>query len=157
MTETEKVLEKYGDLVVAQMKRILLSNRKRATGNLINSIGYKIKNNEIIIITAPYGKYVDEGRRKGATPPPIKAILNWIKVKRIPIDGGRTKTIVARSKKQPQNKQMEQMAYAIARGISKNEIKATNFTKPIAILKSAKFKSDLKKAITADLKKQLKK
>ena len=63
---------------------------KVATGNLINSITYKYSYTngqyKIQITGAPYLINIDRGRRAGAKPPPVKPLLAWIKIRRIPIN-----------------------------------------------------------------------
>lgn len=107
-----------GTLVVEEMVDRLFDNNSVVTGNLARSItpGATITEGNIITqpITLPlYGIYVDEGseRKKGGMPP-VRAILDWIKQKRISVPSAFT----------PQ-----QFAWAVAKNIEK---KGQRFKKP---------------------------
>lgn len=120
-----KALEKIGKESVSYLAQLLQQNGKNATGELINSLDYNVvKDIEgliLIIESSDYFKYVDKGRKKGATPPPLKAILPWVKVKHIQFrnkDNGRFMTY-------------KQTAYMVQQGISKNGIKALNAKKKL--------------------------
>ena len=69
-----------------------LSVRMRvASGTLINSIEAVVKETmrgfEIVGSAVYYAKYVENGRRPGAKGVPIQALIEWIRVKRIVIEG----------------------------------------------------------------------
>lgn len=69
-----------------------LSVRMRvASGTLINSIEAVVKETmrgfEIVGSAVYYAKYVENGRRPGAQGVPIQALIEWIRVKRIVIEG----------------------------------------------------------------------
>jgi hypothetical protein len=157
MSSVADVLKSYGDMITGQMKRILISKRKRATGELINSISYKITGNVLEITYDKYGNFVRNGRRPGAKQPPLLPIMAWIKVKRVPIlkDGlptGKSKSMISKGRKQPSENELKGMAYVIARSIGKKGIQAVDFLTPLKILKSVKFKTDLKNAIIEQIK-----
>jgi hypothetical protein len=79
--EAEK---KWAQLVVTNAKSILRRYKKVASGNLVNSITYKVSNNgDISFEYAGEGVYVESGRRRGARFPPPGPILKWIKIKGI--------------------------------------------------------------------------
>lgn len=79
--EAEK---KWAQLVVTNAKSILLRNRKVATGALYNSVRYVVNSQgQIKFITAPEGRWVTYGRKKGDRFPPPRPISDWIKVKGI--------------------------------------------------------------------------
>ena len=108
-----------GTLVVEEMVDRLFSNNSVVTGNLARSIKpgpTEISADGIITqpITLPlYGIYVDEGseRKKGGMPP-VRAIIDWIKQKRISVPAAMTPT---------------QFAWAVAKNIEK---KGQRFKKP---------------------------
>lgn len=108
-----------GTLVVEEMVDRLFDNNSVVTGNLARSIKpgpTEISADGIITqpITLPlYGIYVDEGseRKKGGMPP-VRAIIDWIKQKRISVPAAMTPT---------------QFAWAIAKNIEK---KGQRFKKP---------------------------
>ena len=79
-----EIEKKWAQQVVTNAKSILLRNKKIATGKLYNSIKYNVSSNgDISFEYAPEGKWVEQGRRKGARFPPPAPILRWIKVKGI--------------------------------------------------------------------------
>ena len=107
-----------GTLVVEEMVERLFDNNSVVTGNLARNI--KPGPTDVVngIITQPitlplYGIYVDEGseRKKGGMPP-VRAIIDWIKQKRISVPAAMTPV---------------QFAWAIAKNIEK---KGQRFKKP---------------------------
>lgn len=62
-----------------------------ASGTLINSIEAVVKETmsgfEIVGSAVYYAKYVENGRRAGAKGVPIEALIEWIRIKRIVIEG----------------------------------------------------------------------
>jgi hypothetical protein len=79
-----EIEKKWAQQVVTNAKSILLRNRKIATGRLYNSIKYTVSSDgDISFEYAPEGKWVTQGRRKGAKYPPPGPILKWIKTKNI--------------------------------------------------------------------------
>jgi len=83
---------------------------KKATGRLVQSFNYRLRDTALAIQTEIYAldylKYVDEGRKPG-TYPPIKPLLQWARVKGLP-DG---------------------VAYGAQKNIYKYGIKPTNVIK----------------------------
>jgi hypothetical protein len=107
-----------GTLVVEEMVDRLFDNNSVVTGNLAKSIRplTTTVNGDIITqdIQLPlYGIYVDNGaeRKKGGMPP-VKAIIDWIKQKRISVPSAMTPI---------------QFAWAVAKNIEK---KGQRFKKP---------------------------
>jgi len=97
-------INKLGIDVVADLVKQLLSADKKTTGDLVNSLRYEVL--EIVdgfllqIYALDYFKYVDQGRRPGAKPPPVAAIIPWVEAKGITIGKNTTKQtafIIARS------------------------------------------------------------
>jgi hypothetical protein len=82
-------LTQYAQKTVAKARVKLKRKPLPTSSSLIRSINYKI----IAKATFPtiefsfnqYGEYVDSGRRRGAPPPPIKPISEWVKRKGIDI------------------------------------------------------------------------
>jgi hypothetical protein len=104
-------LELAGERIVEKMIDSLFEQQAVVTGNLANSIEYKVDEPKpgkysMSISMLTYGTYVDEGSERGpGKPPPVKAIADWIKRKGIkPPAGMSTKTF----------------AFVIARSIGKN-------------------------------------
>lgn len=109
-TNLNKQVRELGSDIVDTIKKILQSENKIATGNLIQSLDYKVI--EVIgkifleITAADYFQFVDKGRRPGKMPP-IKPIKSWMSAK----------GIVSKNKSLP---------FLIARSIGKKGIKPTN-------------------------------
>ena len=129
------ILEKYADLIVEQMQDILIKNHKRATGNLINSITYKISDKEIVFYADDYGKFVKSGRKPGSKQPPLQPLINWLRVKKISVGGGKLKPMIKKGKisrkKGNTDSQIKGLAFVIARSIGKKGIKGLDYTAPI--------------------------
>lgn len=79
----DPALERVGAVIVQDMKRLLQEYGSVDTGNLINSIEYKVKDNVLYILMEPYGVFVDKGTRGRNTGlpdrkmPPISALKGW--------------------------------------------------------------------------------
>jgi len=105
----EQALKVFGDEYIEAIGRILRSEDKIATKKLIESLDSRViktgfgTSYTLKVIAEEYLKYVDEGRRKGAKPPPIKPIKEWARVKGLP----------------------EGLAYPIAKSIGEKGIKPT--------------------------------
>lgn len=94
---TEAALNKLGKMWVSIMRRKIKQSKKIASGNLYDSISYRVVQDRdgepiIEISYADYFKYVNQGRRpRGGDRPisaengavPIPALLGWIKLKGI--------------------------------------------------------------------------
>lgn len=108
-------IKEFGDEFVKELVRQIIQADKKATGNLIKSLNYKLveASNEIIlqILSADYLKYVDEGRKPGKMPP-VKKIIKWAEVRKISY--------------KPKYKTIDQLGWAIAKSIEKKGIKPTN-------------------------------
>lgn len=108
---------------VVELKNKLKANDSYASGDLVNSIRGVVKQNGKYILISiqleDYWQYVENGRRAGKYPP-INAIKNWISVKPVlprPLKSGKLPTA-------------NQLAFLIARKISKVGIKPKPFLKP---------------------------
>ena len=83
---------------------------------------------DLITVTLPeYAKFVDSGRKPGSKPPPIKAILKWIKDKGINPEPRPNPS--KSDNKAPEEKVItdEQLAFAISKAIATNGVKAKPF------------------------------
>lgn len=112
-------LDEYGQSVKDLYQKRLLSDNKKATGNLINNIQCKIAyqgtNYVVFLELEDYWKYVEEGRKAGKFPP-VNKILDWIKIKPVlptPMENGKLPT-------------EEQLAFLISRKIANEGIPAGN-------------------------------
>ena len=109
-----------GTLVVEEMVDRLFDNNSVVTGNLAKSIQPKQtifnEQNQVIdqsISLLKYGIYVDNGAERGkGGMPPVMAIMNWIRQKKISVPSAMTP---------------KQFAWAIAKSIEK---KGQRFKKP---------------------------
>jgi hypothetical protein len=108
---------------VVELKNKLKANDSYASGDLVNSIrGIVKQNGKYVVISIQledYWQYVENGRKAGKYPP-INAIKNWISVKPVlprPLKSGKLPTA-------------NQLAFLIARKISKVGIKPKPFLKP---------------------------
>lgn len=111
-------MQSIGALVKEEMIDTLFDNNSVVTGQLANSItpGEVVVTEqglELPITLLKYGVYVDDGAERGkGGMPPVQAIKDWIKQKRISVPMGFTP---------------EQFAWAVARNIEK---KGQRFKKP---------------------------
>lgn len=105
-------------LAAQEMVDKLYANNSVVTGNLVRSIRVQPEKDANGVMTFPislklYGIYVDNGaERRAGGMPPVQAIADWIKLKRISV---------------PQAMTPSQFAWAIAKNIAK---KGQRFKKP---------------------------
>jgi hypothetical protein len=115
----DKAFDGLGKDLVKTLVKNLLSANKKATGNLIRSIDYKVveKANGFIVelLAADYLTNVDEGRRPGAKQPPLSALDKWVVARKIAPRDSKGKFLPR-----------QQVKFLIARSIAKNGIKPTN-------------------------------
>lgn len=118
------LFNEIGEELTKEIKQNLLKANKKATGTLINSIGYRLIVSEsqrlvrelrIEILGEDYLKWVDEGRRPGAKMPPPSKLDKWIVARKIAPRDKEGRFISRKS-----------LQFLIARSISKKGIKATN-------------------------------
>jgi hypothetical protein len=78
----KKELNKLGAEVVAEIKKVLIQNDKKATGDLISSIDFRVVDIlgtlALNILGEDYLQYVISGRKAGKKAPPFRAIRKWI-------------------------------------------------------------------------------
>lgn len=108
---------------VVELKNKLKANDSYASGDLVNSIRGVVKQNGKYLVISiqleDYWQYVENGRKAGKYPP-INAIKKWISVKPVlprPLKSGKLPT-------------SNQLAFLIARKISRVGTKAKPFLKP---------------------------
>lgn len=83
----KRELVSYGKMLVEKYKAQLRIDGTYATGDVANSLDYRITNNELVILADMAMKYIDKGRGGGGQPP-ISEILEWARAKGIrPRDG----------------------------------------------------------------------
>ena len=98
--------------IVKEMKNIIKLNGAFATGNLYNSVKYKVYKDKsekfhLDVDYVYYGLWIDMGRKPGKQPP-LREIQEWCRIKGIP----------------------QEAAFPIARKIGRFGFKGINFTKP---------------------------
>lgn len=140
----ENILLKFVSKTQKEMKQILQKNNKGYTRIAKQTSYFKVKITDKSIsltTTLPdYAIYVDKGRKPGKMPP-LKAIAEWSKRKRI----------------------NPKYNYAIAKKIGKEGIPPTNFLKPIKNLRvliqemNKEYGKIINNEINIDLKKYFKK
>lgn len=134
-----------GEKVTDTMIDTLISKGKLATGDLVAGIQHtetfdQQDNEYVTTIKIPgYGRYVNEGRRPGAKMPPVQPILEWIRVRRI---------------RTPQYTQ-PQLAWAIAKSISKKGIKPTPFIENSIEFALTNFQDEIRAGLVEGLTKDL--
>ena len=117
-TNLQRVLGEFAQELRNRYQDNLIRDGKIATGNLLNSIEYKVQYDEraiwVELHLEEYYKWVENGRGPGKFPPPDK-ILEWIRIKPvIPDDrGGRLPT-------------EQQLAFLIGRKIAEQGIEPGN-------------------------------
>lgn len=86
---SKKLADEFGKDYVKILYRELRRADKVATGALINSIDFRLRQDAkdimVIIESNDYLKFVDEGRKPGKYPP-VRAIRDWVKIKGISED-----------------------------------------------------------------------
>lgn len=75
----EIIAEEYVRLLKEEVKR----TGKIDSGSLLDSISYEIIDEQIVIKSNYYMRFVDQGRKSNSTPPPIDAILRWGAISKI--------------------------------------------------------------------------
>lgn len=129
---TKRLLEEWGEDLVADVLAALESHGSIATGRLYLSLRFEVKEAldelRVLIMEEDYGKYVDRGRHQGKMPP-LENIKAWCRVKGIP----------------------ERAAFPIARKIGRVGIQPTNyFSVPLAI-RTALLKDEINEAFKLDV------
>lgn len=125
MNAWEEQLNRIGKALVEQMRANLAANGSDLTGKLSNSIGYEVTKDTqgdytLQILMEKYGEYVDSGAERGpGRMPPVRAIQNWIVLRKIKVPTGLS---------------VESFAWAIATNIGK---KGQRFKKPKPFIEPA--------------------
>ena len=141
-----EIEKKWAQKVVTNAKSILLRNKKIATGNLYNSIKYTVSSDgDISFEYAAEGKWVEQGRRKGAKFPPPAPILRWIKVKGIKGRDPKTGRFI----------KDKALVFLFQRAISRDGIKPLPFMQMAIDKAIQQLMGDLEKSIVAYYSKQI--
>ena len=143
-TNSQEYLNKIAEDFIKNAQEELISNNSVVTGRLSRSIkaeeGKQLSPTlySVIVEYLQYGEYVDDGaERRAGKQPPVKPLMEWIRLKSIKV---------------PQGLTVESFAYAIAKNIAK---KGQRFKKPkpwIAPSWDQAFKENEQKYAVAVLK-----
>lgn len=163
--DVEKVLIKWGNRFVDLAKKNLVAGLRKnnpssnpETGALYASISPIIEVNgqsfRFAIQMLDYYKYIEDGRKAGSTPPPIKPIIEWLQSKpavsnkfgltRRNLKASKVTTFKGLSVKP----QILSAAFAISKSIGEKGIQPTNFlSKTITDNAVGEFRSELTKVL----------
>ena len=145
-SRTESLLNSFAQTIVNRYREQI---SEYSSGQLYKTINFEItKGSSNYIVTINLEEYwinIDRGRRPGAKMPPISAIENWIKVRKII-----PRPIVLKSGKQ-RVPTVQQLAYVIARSISINGIAPRPFMRESIEDTMKDFKSKLSAAVREDV------
>ena len=116
----QKELVNYGVMLVEKYKAQLRIDKTYATGDVSDSLDYRVTKDELTILSDIALKYIDQGRPPGEQPP-ISEIIRWAQTKGIRPRDGQGKFI------EVNDKSMFRMAANISKSIaSKGTIKRFN-------------------------------
>lgn len=142
-----EVLDAYGKTLVERYQEGLIDGDHIATGNLFNSVSSEVTLNGqsfIVEFRMPeYGEYLEQGTNPHF--PPLTAIENWIRVKRI----------VPRRDDQGRLPTEKQLSYLIARKISEEGTPATHLWEKANALTFNEWNKLIDEAINMDLNENL--
>ena len=143
---TQSLLNSFAQTIVSRYKDKI---SEYASGKLYKTIDYSITSqNDSYLVTInleEYWKYIEKGRRAGAKMPPVSAIENWIKVRKI-----LPRPVTLKSGKQ-RVPTVQQLAYVIARSIAKRGIQPRPFMRESIEDTMKDFKSKLSAAVREDV------
>lgn len=158
-TVLKKIAQEYGAKLISALSNEIKSAKKVATGDLLKSLKYKVvptgSNFTALIFANDYIKILDQGRRPGAKPPPMKVILKWIDVRKIKPRDKKSGRFIKNTKEA-----REGMAFAIANKIGRDGFdKQPHHVIQKALTKVFKSKSQVeanaREYLVKDIKEQL--
>ena len=145
-SRTEALLNSFAQTIVNRYKDKI---SEYASGKLYKTIDYSITAKSdsylVTINLEEYWKFIEKGRRAGAKMPPVSAIENWIKVRKII-----PRPVALKSGKQ-RVPTIPQLAFIIARSIAKRGIKSRPFMSESINQTLDDFKSKLSAAVREDV------
>ena len=145
-SRTEALLNSFAQTIVNRYKDKI---SEYASGKLYKTINYSITSKSdsylVTINLERYWVFLENGRRAGAKMPPIEAIENWIKVRKII-----PRPLVLKSGKQ-RVPTIPQLAYVIARSISRKGIAPRPFMRESIEDTMKDFQSKLTAAVREDV------
>ena len=146
-SQTESLLNSFAQTIVNRYKDKI---SEYASGKLYKTIDYTItsQNNESYLVTInleEYWIFLEKGRRAGAKIPPVSAIENWIKIRKII-----PRPVTLKSGKQ-RIPTIQQRAYVIARSIARKCIAPRPFMRESIEDTMKDFQSKLSAAVRKDV------
>lgn len=165
----EIVLNKYGEILVNDIKQRLIDGKHMASGKLVNSVIFRVTHQSEVatleILAESYFKWVDQGRTPGAKQPPLFDIVKWLESRRLDVlgtDYART-GLVGKQSKRVRNKAVAlvqknhpkdvvRRAWAISRAIGLRGIPALNVLKQADALYKDRLFIEVDQVIARTLK-----
>ena len=145
-SRTEALLNSFGNTLISRYRDKI---KEYASGKLYKTIDYTITSKSdsylVTINLEAYWVFLENGRKPGAKMPPVSAIENWIKVRKII---PRPVTLKSGKQRVPT---IPQLAYVIARSIAKNGIAPRPFMRESINQTIDDFKSKLSAAVKDDV------
>ena len=145
-SRTEALLNSFAQTIVNRYKDKI---SEYSSGKLYKTIDYTItSNNDSYLVTInleSYWVFLERGRKAGAKMPPVSAIEEWIKVRKII---PRPVTLKSGKQRVPT---VQQLAYVIARSISRKGIAPRPFMRESIEDTMKDFKSKLSAAVREDV------
>ena len=145
-SRTEALLNSFAQTIVNRYRDKI---SEYSSGKLYKTIDYTITSKSdsylVTINLEEYWKYIEKGRRAGAKMPPVSAIEKWINVRKI-----LPRPVALKSGKQ-RVPTIQQLAYVIARSISRNGIAPRPFMRESIEDTMKDFQSKLSAAVREDV------
>ena len=145
-SRTEALLNSFAQTIVNRYKDKI---SEYASGKLYKTIDYTITSKSdsylVTINLEAYWFFLEKGRRAGAKMPPVSAIENWIKIRKI-----LPRPVTLKSGKQ-RVPTVQQLAYVIARSIARKGIAARPFMRESIEETMNDFQSKLTAAVRDDV------
>ena len=145
-SRTEALLNSFAQTIVNRYRDKI---SEYASGKLYKTIDYTITSKSdsylVTINLEAYWVFLEKGRRAGAKIPPVSAIENWIKVRKI-----LPRPVTLKSGKQ-RVPTVQQLAYVIARSIARKGIALRPFMRETIEDTMKDFQSKLTAAVRQDV------
>ena len=145
-SRTEALLNSFSNTLISRYREHI---SEYASGKLYKTIDYSITSKSdsylVTINLEEYWKFIEKGRRAGAKIPPVSAIENWIKIRKII---PRPVTLKSGKQRVPT---VQQLAYVIARSIARKGIAPRPFMRESIEDTMKDFQSKLSAVIREDV------
>ena len=145
-SRTEALLNSFSNTLISRYREHI---SEYASGKLYKTIDYSITSKSdsylVTINLEEYWKFIEKGRRAGAKIPPVSAIENWIKIRKI-----LPRPVALKSGRQ-RVPTVQQLAYVIARSIARKGIAPRPFMRESIEDTMKDFQSKLSAAVREDV------